>query len=188
MLRFKVWPRKKQWTKYYHYIQVLFRSMWSFWSSCVIPSSDKSLKCWEDLTGNVNMYDSMASGRPHLLRRIMWYNRLMDFVESLLWNQIKYHIMRLCHTWTFSQLIIRPLSSWSVITRFHYSCFSSSVRYDFTNWMPFTSEMLIIGLFMRDKAQFEAHVRASVHGRNGLRCAGACLVLRSRCVALSCVL
>ena len=41
---------------------------------------------------------------------------------------------------------------------------------------------------MLDKFQFEAHMHASVHGRNSLRCAGACLVLRSRCVGLSCVL
>lgn len=52
--------------------------------------------------------------------------------------------------------------------------------------MVFPSEMVII--FMLDKLQFEAHMHPSVDGKNSLRCAGACLVLRSRCVSLSCVL
>lgn len=49
----------------------------------------------------------------------------------------------------------------------------------------FVSEMFII--FMLDSFQFEAHVYPSVHGKNSLRCASACLVLRSRCVSLLCI-
>lgn len=99
-------------------------------------------------------------------------------------------MQELCQTCRFSELKIRSLSSWSINSLFVFIYFisfiySCSIRYEFPNWMVFPSEMVII--FMLDKLQFEVHMHPSVDGKNSLRCAGACLVLRSRCVSLSCV-